>query len=124
MRFVPRDAVQLVGVRTPEQTLAYLQYFAASSARFQAARLQNVYTLQVSNLGPSNASNALLTDPAVAGLNVTAVSCTGATGSAACPLPANVTVPLLQGSGIVIPTLPSGGTVTFTVTATVTATGL
>lgn len=47
MRFVPRDAVQLVGVRTPEQTLAYLQYFAASSARFQAARLQNVYTLQV-----------------------------------------------------------------------------
>lgn len=38
---------QLVGVRTLEQTLVYLQYFAASSTRFQAARLRNVYTLQV-----------------------------------------------------------------------------
>ena len=38
---------QLVGVRTPEQTLAYLQYMAAAGTRFQAAGLRNVYTLMV-----------------------------------------------------------------------------
>lgn len=44
-------ASQLVGVRTLEQTLAYLQYFAASEARFRAARMANVYTLQVGRWG-------------------------------------------------------------------------
>lgn len=83
-----------------------------------------VYTLVVSNLGPSGAGGSVLTDPAATGLTITAITCSGATGSAACPLAANVTVALLQGAGIGIPTLPSGGTVTFTVTATVTATGL
>ena len=82
------------------------------------------YTIVASNAGLGAANGAVVTDPVVAGLSVTAVTCTGATGSAACPLPGNVSVALLQGSGIVIPTLPSGGTVTFTVTATVTATGL
>ena len=33
-----------------------------------------------------------------------------------------MTVALLEGAGMVIPTLPAGGTVTFSVTATVTAT--
>jgi uncharacterized repeat protein (TIGR01451 family)/fimbrial isopeptide formation D2 family protein len=82
----------------------------------------NTYTLVVTNVGPSAANNAVLTDALVAGLNVTAVACTGATGGAVCP--ATVTVALLQGAGIVIPTLPLGATVTFTVTSTVTATGL
>lgn len=82
----------------------------------------NTYTLVVTNAGPSAANNAVLTDALVAGLNVTAVACTGVTGGAACP--ATVNVALLQGAGIVIPTLPSGGSVTFTVTSTVTATGL
>ncbi len=82
------------------------------------------YTLVISNAGLGAADGAVVKDPVVAGLSVTAVTCSAATGSAACPLPAGVTVALLQGSGIVIPTLPSGGTVTFTVTATVTATGL
>jgi uncharacterized repeat protein (TIGR01451 family) len=82
------------------------------------------YTLVVSNNGLGAANGSLVTDPVVAGLTATAVTCTGATGSATCPPPANVTLALLQGSGIVIPTLPTGGTVTFTVTATVTATGL
>ncbi|KFN41177.1 beta strand repeat-containing protein [Arenimonas oryziterrae] len=79
------------------------------------------YTLVVSNLGPSSANNAVLADPAVTGLSVTGVVCSGTTGGAVCP--ATVTVVLLQGGGLVIPTLPSGATVTFTVTANVTATG-
>ena len=41
---------------------------------------------------------------------------------AACPAAVDVTVTLIEGTGVIIPTLPSGGTVTFTVTATVTAT--
>ena len=46
LTWIPFLVVQLVGVRTPEQTLAYLQFFAASSSRLQATRLKNVYTLQ------------------------------------------------------------------------------
>ena len=38
--------LQLVGVRTQQQTLAYLQHMAAAGSRFQAAGLRNVYTLQ------------------------------------------------------------------------------
>lgn len=79
------------------------------------------YTLTITNAGPAHADNAVLTDPAVAGLNVTAVNCTGTTGGGVCP--GVVTVAALQGAGLVIPTLPAGATVTFTVTATVTATG-
>jgi uncharacterized repeat protein (TIGR01451 family) len=72
------------------------------------------YSIVVSNAGPSPASNAVLTDAAVANLSVTGVSCGSAAGSAACPSAANTTVALLQGAGIVIPTLPSGGSLTFT----------
>ncbi|MGE3437347.1 MAG: CARDB domain-containing protein, partial [Blastocatellales bacterium] len=79
------------------------------------------YTIVVSNNGPSSANNAVFKDAAVAGLNVTGVTCGGASGGAACPAAGSVTVALMQGSGIVIPTLPSGGSVTFTVAATVTS---
>ncbi len=82
----------------------------------------NTYTLVVTNNGPSAANNAVLTDPVVAGLTVTAVTCTAASSGAVCP--ATVSTALLQGGGIVISTLPSGGSLTFTVTSTVTATGL
>ncbi|MBI1761244.1 MAG: DUF11 domain-containing protein, partial [Acidobacteria bacterium] len=75
------------------------------------------YTLVISNAGPSTATGALLTDPAVTNLSVTNVSCTGGTGGAACP-GGGVTVANLQGSGISL-NLPSGGSLTFTVTATV-----
>ena len=76
------------------------------------------YTLTVSNAGPFKGDGAVLTDTAT-GLTLTGVSCTTATGGAACPAPANVTLALLTGSGIVIPTLPAGGSVVFLVTAQV-----
>lgn len=81
------------------------------------------YTIVVSNAGPNAANNAVFTDPAVANLTVTGVTCGSAAGGAACPAPASTTVALMQGSGIVIPTLPSGGSVTFTVTGTAGASG-
>ena len=65
---------------------------------------------------PSAASNSVFKDAAVANLTVSSVTCGSASGGAACP--AAPTVALMQGAGIVIPTLPSGGSVTFTVTGT------
>src|SRR5207249_2274013 len=78
-----------------------------------------IYTVVVSNAGPSSANGAVFTDPAVANLNATGATCGSASGGAACPTVPNTTVALMQGAGIVIPTLPSGGSVTFTVNATV-----
>ncbi len=75
------------------------------------------YTVVVANAGPDAAPAATVTDSAAAGLAKTAVTCSAA-GGAACP--GSVTVPLLEG-GLSIPTLPAGGSVTLTVTATVTA---
>jgi LPXTG-site transpeptidase (sortase) family protein len=80
-----------------------------------------IYTVIVTNHGPSDADNTLFTDQAIAGLNVTNVTCGNPSGGAVCPIAGNTTVTLMQGAGIAIPTLPSGGSVTFTVNATVTA---
>ena len=77
------------------------------------------YTIVVSNVGPSAANGAVFTDPAVANLSVTSVTCGSASGGAACPAPASTTIALMQGAGIVIPTLPAGGSVTFMVNTTV-----
>lgn len=65
--------------------------------------------------GAGNA--ALFQDPAVANLSVSSVGCTAATGGATCP--AAPTVAAMQGAGITIPNLPDGGSVTFTVNASV-----
>ena len=77
------------------------------------------YTIVVTNAGPAAADGAIFTDPPVANLGVTGVTCGGPSGGAACPTVPNTTIALLQGAGIVIPALPSGGSVTFTVTATI-----
>ncbi|MGO1002115.1 beta strand repeat-containing protein [Lysobacter sp. CA196] len=81
------------------------------------------YTVTVTNAGPFGAANAVFTDPAIAGFTVSSVTCASPTGGAACPTVANTTVALMQGSGIVIPSLPySGGTsssVTFTIAGTI-----
>ncbi len=62
-------------------------------------------------------SGVVFTDPAVANLNVSNVTCAAA-GGATCP--ASVTVAGMQGAGLTIPSMPVGGSVTFTITATVT----
>lgn len=82
------------------------------------------YTITVSNAGPDAADNTVVQDPAATGLNCTAVTCpaTGLTGGAACP--GTLTIPALQGAGLTIPTLPSGGSVKLEVACTVTATGV
>lgn len=81
------------------------------------------YTLTVSNAGPSDSPNALLKDPSAAGLVCQTISCTGVTGAATCPAPTAVTIGLLQGSGIVLNSLPANSSLTFSLVCRVTATG-
>jgi uncharacterized repeat protein (TIGR01451 family) len=81
------------------------------------------YTVTVSNLGPANAPNSVVKDPAVPGLSCTAVTCPvgNIVGTASCPI--TPTVALLQGAGLVVPIFNAGSSVTFVVNCDVTATG-
>lgn len=79
------------------------------------------YTLVITNSGPSSADNAVITDPAGAGLSCsTAVACSAA-GGAVCGTP-TIPAATLQ-SGFTIPALPSGGVVTLVQACGVLATG-
>ncbi len=82
------------------------------------------YTITVGNSGPDTVSNAVFRDAAVPGLQCTAITCTGTTGPANCPLPANLTIAALQGAGISLPSMVSPSTLTFRVDCNVTATGV
>ncbi|MBP6596250.1 MAG: DUF11 domain-containing protein [Arenimonas sp.] len=80
------------------------------------------YTLTVTNDGPRPADNALVADPVAPGLDCSTDPICSATGGAACPV--SLAIGDLQGAGLAIPSLPSGGAVSFVLTCTVTATGL
>ena len=88
-----------------------------------ASGATTTYTIVVSNNGPSAADGTLLTDPAVPGLNCTAAQCTTTTGGAVCPggsaPPQSLSLTGLQQGGLTIPTLPSGSSVTVTLTCMV-----
>ena len=77
------------------------------------------YVIVVSNAGPNAANNALLKDPAAAGLQCTGVTCS-ASGGAICP---SASVAALQGAGVPIATFPAVSSLTFTLSCGVTATG-
>lgn len=84
------------------------------------------YTIVVSNNGPTAADGARLFDPVAPGLSCTAApSCVAAGPATSCPVGLamsqlqNTTVP----TGVAIPTLGAGGSVTITVVCRVTATG-
>lgn len=79
------------------------------------------YSITVVNIGPSAVTNAILIDPAVTGLDCDTLACSASAG-ATCP--AAPTIGQLQSTGVVIPQLDVGSTVTFTLDCTVTATGL
>ncbi|WP_338874818.1 SdrD B-like domain-containing protein [Spirosoma sp. SC4-14] len=79
------------------------------------------YNVVITNNGPSGADGATVSDPAVANFTATTVSCLGSGGGAACPT--TPTIASLQGGSLVIPTLPSGGSLTLVVTGTAGASG-
>ncbi len=87
--------------------------------------LGTTYDLVVLNNGPASANNAVLRDPATAGLGACALgtpACT-ATGGAGCPLAGSgagqLSVANLQAGGVQIPVLPAGGATTVKLTCTV-----
>ena len=73
------------------------------------------YSIVARNDGERHANNAVIRDPAVAGLTCNNVSCTPS-GGATCP--ATHSVADLQGTGVFIPQMPAGGQVTLTVDCT------
>lgn len=77
------------------------------------------YTITVTNNGPSDANNTVITDPAAAGLSKTGTPNCTASGGAVCP---SITNTALEGAGVTVATLPSGGSLSITLTANITAT--
>ncbi len=71
------------------------------------------YSIVVTNTGPFPANDAVLRDPATPGLTCTTLSCAVSAGAAACPASPSVAA-LQSASGLVLPTLPVGGALNFT----------
>lgn len=80
--------------------------------------MTSVYTVVITNNTGDLLKNAYFTDPAVNYLTVSSVTCSTVGGT--CPAPGVVTVANMQGQGIVLPDMPNGATITFSITATVT----
>jgi uncharacterized repeat protein (TIGR01451 family) len=85
-----------------------------------------VYTLAVTNAGPSAANNAVLRDAPAPGLDCTEASlppltCEAA-GGAACPSPLT-SAGLTGTAGVTVPTFPAGGSLTVRMSCRVTASG-
>jgi uncharacterized repeat protein (TIGR01451 family) len=77
------------------------------------------YAIRVVNNGPDGADGTVVTDPVPTNLNCATATCSAA-GGAACPVPTGAAlVTALQGAGATVPTLPNGGSVTFTLSCTV-----
>jgi uncharacterized repeat protein (TIGR01451 family) len=78
------------------------------------------YTLVVANAGPTAADGAVLRDPPVPGLLKTGTPiCNSPVGGAVCPTATLTNANLEGANGVVIPTLPAGGSLTFSIFATV-----
>jgi uncharacterized repeat protein (TIGR01451 family) len=78
------------------------------------------YTIVVSNSGPGAADGAMVKDTPT-GVAIGSVVCAAASAGASCP--AVLSAAQLTGSGLTIPALPMGGTVTLTVAGVAPASG-
>jgi uncharacterized repeat protein (TIGR01451 family) len=112
---------QTASVTTPIQRIANLTISKTNSVSTVVAGGTTAYAITVSNLGPSGADGAVVADPAAAGLSCTSVSCSVASGSAACPAP--LTLAAFQ-AGTAIPAFPANSSLVFVLNCDVTATGL
>jgi uncharacterized repeat protein (TIGR01451 family) len=84
------------------------------------------YTIVLSNGGPAAANGAAVRDPVTPGLSCTTATCGSAVNGATCPAATGAALAsaLQSGSGAVVGALPANSALTFTLTCTVTATGL
>ncbi len=78
------------------------------------------YTITFANLGPATADGALALDTPSAGLSCTVSNC-AQSGTGVCPVPG--LWPDLLGGGLTLTSFPTGATLTFSLSCTVTATG-
>lgn len=77
------------------------------------------YSIVATNNGPKPANNTLITDPVPTNLNCPTATC-AAVGGAVCPAATGAAlVAALQGAGAIVPTMPSGSSVTITLNCTV-----
>lgn len=82
------------------------------------------YTITVANQGPASADGAVVSDTPDAGLSsCSVVSCSASGGDPVATCPATP-ADLLAPGGVVLPSLPSGGSVVFGVRCSVTASGV
>lgn len=97
----------------------------ATPVAVRAGEITN-FTIAVTNNGPDDANNAVLSDTADASLDcfdpLPIANCVGSNG-AVCPS-TTVAISSLMGSGITIPTFPVGGQLRLTMQCRVNATGL
>ena len=84
------------------------------------AGLPREYTIVATNLGPIAANDAVVQDTPVSGLTCSSAVCGSETNGAACPAATGGPLATALQTGIAIPTLPANGSVTFTLTCTVT----
>ncbi len=81
------------------------------------------YKIYVTNNGPSNVTNANIVAPSTANFTASSLTCANGPGNGASSVcPGSVTIADLQGSGLIIPSLPSGSAVVLTVTGTASST--
>lgn len=79
------------------------------------------YSIVATNLGPVAADGAVVQDTAVSGLTCSSAVCGSETNGAVCPTaPTPIDLATALQTGVAIPTLPANGSVTFTLTCTVT----
>lgn len=114
---------QIVCTITNTAPVANLSISKTANVSTLTSGEQAIFTLVAHNDGPQAANNATIHDPQVAGLDCIAVTCPAASlvGGATCPT--TLSVPVLQNPGVVVPTLPAGGSLTLMLTCNVTATG-
>lgn len=124
-RVTPAANDQIVCSITNTASMADLSVTKTNHADSVVKGSQVTYDITVHNGGPDAANGAVLVDPAPTGLQDCALAtpaCT-ATGGAGCPAVGSaagqLSIANLQGSGVVLPTLPNGGGVVVKVQCTV-----
>jgi uncharacterized repeat protein (TIGR01451 family) len=106
---VLKSTVELVVLPTISKTDGITTVTAGNST---------TYTVVITNTTGAALSNAIFQDPAVTDLTVNSLDCTAA-GGASCP--ASYPISAMQGGGITLPSMPVDSSVTFTISATVSA---
>ena len=122
--FLPAAGADISCTITNSPATADLQITKTNNVTALASGATTTYTIVASNNGPDSVSNAIIRDPASTGLSCTTASCSAA-GGASCPTQtgAALVTALQSAGGAIVPSMPNAGSVTLSLTCTVTATG-